>query len=125
MPFVKGQVANPKGRPKKGRALTDILTKTGSKKSIAILRDGITVYRDAKHIMAEMIWTGIATGIVTFPDGTTRKIEDFADWLSLVKFVYQHIDGPPPTQLDLTTDGQPLKAYIGITPDDWDGEGGA
>ena len=38
MPFVKGQSGNPKGRPKKGRAVSDILVEIGNERVEGVTR---------------------------------------------------------------------------------------
>lgn len=95
MTFRKGESGNAKGRPKKNRTLTDILEKAGSTKRV--YGQGVA----PKNIVAELLWQAAATGQVTFPDGTTRTL-DVQDWSAVVKFLYQQIDGPPKTEMEVT-----------------------
>lgn len=102
MPFKKGEVANPKGRPPKGRALTELLTKAGN-------RD------NRKKLLAELVWTFATTGEVTV-HGKTYKAEDIQDLLAAWKWIYQHIDGPAPSHVDVTSDGAPLNGPVIYLP---------
>jgi hypothetical protein len=90
MPFKKGQSGNPNGRPPKSRALTDLLS----------LRGGVSVTHDDKPItggelLALLLWQIACAGRATFPDGTVLEVGP-RDWLETVKWLYAHIDGPPP-----------------------------
>jgi hypothetical protein len=51
-----------------------------------------------------MVWQGLMTGEVEFPDGKTMRLAP-QDWKDFVKWLYGHIDGPPKTELDLNTNG--------------------
>jgi hypothetical protein len=112
MPWSKGKSGNPKGRPPKSRALTDVLEAAGRKKSK--LRESDAKQMQRSHILAERVWEGITTGIITFGE---RKIElDATDYIGLLKFAYTQIDGPPKAELDLTSDGEPLAIQITGVP---------
>ncbi|MBN8640132.1 MAG: hypothetical protein J0M07_32770 [Anaerolineae bacterium] len=112
MPWSKGKSGNPKGRPPKSRALTDVLEAAGRKKGKLLASDAKQMQR--AHILAERVWEGITTGIITFDE---RKIElDATDYIGLLKFAYTQIDGPPKSELDLTSDGEPLAIQITGVP---------
>jgi len=101
--WEKGQSGNPKGRPPKSRALTALLEKAGSK---TIDVNGKRVA--GKRWLAQAVWEGVTTGAVEFPneDDKPKTLElGPQDWLALMKWVYQHIDGPPKNQLELTGEG--------------------
>jgi hypothetical protein len=102
MPWIKGQSGNPKGRPPKERALTSILEKAGSK---TLEYEGKRI--SSKRLVARLVWSGSTTGKLAFPDGNTIELT-YDDWIELVKFIYQHIDGPPKAELDVTSGGERL-----------------
>lgn len=89
MTFKPGQSGNPKGRPKKDRALTAILERAGSR---TVEIDGKAV--SGRQLMARQVWEGITTGEVTFPGGKKLQLSP-QDWKDFVKWAYSHIDGPP------------------------------
>jgi hypothetical protein len=100
--FQPGQSGNPRGRPKKDRALTDILERAGSK---TVDIDGTNV--SGRRLLARMVWQGLMTGEVEFPDGKTMRLAP-QDWKDFVKWLYGHIDGPPKAELDITSDGKQI-----------------
>lgn len=110
-----GQSGNPAGRPPKSRALTAILEAAGNK---TVQDADKRVAR--KRLLARMLWEISTTGKTRMPDGTVLILEP-AEWLTLVKFIYSHIDGPPKSEIDVTSGGERIKGYVGITPDDWPG----
>ena len=103
--WKQGQSGNPAGRKPKGRALAEILQKAGGKTHKV---DGKNMA--ARQVVAQMLWQLAATGQAQFPDGSSVVMGRVAldDWLAVVKFIYQHIDGPARTEVDLTSGGAPL-----------------
>ncbi len=118
MPWVKGQSGNPRGRPPKGRALTEILKKAGSK---TLEVHGKRLSR--KRLVADLLWQAAAAGRVVFPDGRTLEVS-FADWFDVVKFIYSHVDGPPKVSMELTgEDGGPIPVSVIEVVKDYGGIG--
>lgn len=100
--FQPGQSGNIKGRPPKKRALTEILERAGGR---SVNHDGRRVA--GRRALAAMVWEGLLTGVVSFPDGKSIRLGP-ADWKDLVKWLYTHIDGPPSVKMDITSAGERL-----------------
>ena len=96
MPQKAGQSGNPNGRPKKNRALTEILTRQGGR----TVEDVDGKRRGGKRIMARALWDIAATGRTVLPGDPPLPLEvSPQDWIGIVKWIYQHIDGPAVTRL--------------------------
>lgn len=116
----KGTTNNPRGRPPKGRALSEILEKAGSK---TVEVDGKRVA--GKQLVARMAWELVATGKTTFADGRVIKA-DFREWFEAVKWVYAQIDGPPKQAFEVAGEGggpiQVIEVVGGTGDEDETGE---
>lgn len=60
-----------------------------------------------KRLMARYLWEAITTGQIVFPDGKVIELSP-DDVLAIIQFIYKHIDGPPPQNIDLTTKGESI-----------------
>ena len=103
--WKKGQSGNPRGRPPKGRALTEILEKAGG----STLEDFDGKRRSGKRIAARLVWEGLSTGALTFPGGKKLILSPEA-WFDVLKWVYAQVDGPPKHLVDVTTNDESLNA---------------
>ena len=88
--WKKGVSGNPKGRPPKGRALTEILKVSLDKK---VLGKGARRARiRAKTRLAEMAIEGLISGEIEFGNGKKIKLSA-SDWKDMMKWIYTHVDG--------------------------------
>ena len=121
-PFQPGQSGNPKGRPPKERALTDLLEKFGNK---TVEIDGKKVA--GKRILSKLLWELVIYGRAKLPKNEegqeiTMRITSAKEWLDIAKQIYSQIDGAPKGELDLTTDGEPLAGFVRIIKHEDDGD---
>lgn len=86
--FQPGQSGNPKGRPKKDRALTTLLEAAGTR--MVATDDGRMQLR---KIAIANIWDAVTRGRVRFLDGYEMPLHA-KDYVELIKFLFTHIDGP-------------------------------
>jgi len=93
----KGKSNNPRGRPPKSRALTEILERAGSK---TLEVDGKKI--SSKQLVARLAWELVTTGQVALPepDAPRTLVADMDDWLAAVKWIYAQVDGPPKQELE-------------------------
>ena len=106
-PWKAGQSGNPNGRPLKNRALTEILQKAGSKTVLDC--DGKR--RSGKRVLTRLVWEIALQSETTLPNGNVLKASP-SDWFGIVKWIYAQIDGPPKSELDVTSDGEPVKVTM-------------
>lgn len=102
-----GQSGNPKGRPPKARALTEILERAGS---ATVEVEGKRI--SGKRLVARLVWEALTTGVLSLPiepgAPPVRRVIGSDEWITLAKWVFAQIDGPPVAQMDLTSAGQPM-----------------
>jgi hypothetical protein len=84
-----------RGRPPKSRALTDILNQTLHQ---PVEYQGTML--SGVEVIAAMLRDYIITGKVQFPDGTVTKSYSLTDWIGAVKWIYDHIDGVAPRDVE-------------------------
>ncbi len=97
-----GQSGNPKGRPPKKSALTEVLKMKGEA-IVARGNEEIT----AKDALAQAVWGLILTGEVWL-SGRRLEVESVTEWASVVKWLYGHMD----TKRDETEDGTVMEVRV-------------
>ena len=106
MTFKKGEITNPRGRPRKGRALTEILERVGGEEvELAYAtEDGGTAISKVipNEVIARMVWQGLITRELMFPGDTEAVKICVAEWMELLKFVYKHVDGTADRNVDVS-----------------------
>jgi hypothetical protein len=90
MAAPRGNKNNPNGRPPKSKALSNMLETSLGKTR---LYNGKSV--SGKRILADMVSNAIIIGRVQFPEDTEVSIISVKDWIELVKWIYERIDGKP------------------------------
>jgi hypothetical protein len=85
--WKKGQSGNPKGRPPKNRALTQLLKDCAQDK--VVIDDEHLTYQ---KLLSRRVWEFVSTGQVSLSDGTLQA-SNIADWIAMVKWLYTHVDG--------------------------------
>lgn len=101
--FQPGRSGNPKGRPPKKRALTNLLERGGNAKYGQV--DPVA----AKRLFAQRVWEGLVTGRIKFDDHTVIDL-DAQSYIALAKLVLVQVDGPPRAEVDVTSEGKALKS---------------
>lgn len=112
-----GVSGNPNGRPPKRRALTELLNvASGRRISYGLDHKSKT---SRKRFLAEAVWRLLTEGEVEFTNGEKLKLNG-REYVQLVQWLYNHMDGPPRLDMDLSTLGEQLafKVYAGIDEDE-------
>ena len=121
-PWKPGQSGNPKGRPPKGRVLTDVLAKEINKVVTATGGERIS----GKRLLARAVAEGLLTGKIVLPVGVADesgavKVKVYEvkgdGWIDLLKWLYAQVDGPPKAQLELSGDTKYPLAVVYVN--DW------
>lgn len=98
--WKSGQSGNPRGRPPKEQALTSILSMVGEE--VSNLTPGSPKQYAYKEILAHYIWQAAIFGRFKFRDGREIIFDEAGDWLNLVKWLYERIDGAPQASVAIT-----------------------
>lgn len=100
MGLPKGRTNNPNGRPKKGRALAELMNAHLSEEI-----GGVTTKQD----ITQRAISALRTGYMVFEGATkskTRRVKmSTKEWIDLYKFVAVHLDGPAKQELMLSHGG--------------------
>ena len=88
--WIKGQSGNLRGRPPKNRSLSAILAAKSDEQT-----DGST----NKELLARRLWQFAISGEVELGD-RKLKAESASQWLTAVRWIYYHLDGPAPSLED-------------------------
>jgi hypothetical protein len=83
-----GQSGNPKGRPRKKQALTEMLRLRGQQ----MVQVG-ELEISAQEALADAVWQFVATGEVQFKKRTLRAA-NVAEWTNVVRWLYTHTEPP-------------------------------
>ena len=83
-----GESGNPKGRPPKPRALTELLRLRGEDVSV-IGSEAVS----QKDILAKAVWQFVTTGEVWLA-GRRLTAENITEWASVVKWLYGYMEPP-------------------------------
>lgn len=107
MRFQPGQSGNPRGRPPKSRALTEILKRAGGRG----VTDADGKRRSSRRVMARCLWELAATGRTTLAGEPplALQVDGPGDWFRIVQWLYEHIDGKPVAAMDVTSGGRPIE----------------
>jgi hypothetical protein len=66
--------------------------------------------------LSTMVWDGITTKEIVFADGKTFEVTDIKEWMALVRFVANHLDGPVNPNA-VAGSMNFYKVYVGFDPD--------
>ncbi|MEX2444492.1 MAG: DUF5681 domain-containing protein [Alkalispirochaeta sp.] len=101
--FVRGQSGNPRGRPKKGQALTEILEKHAKKRDVEF--HGRNISR--KEALSQKLWSLALSGDV-----------------AAIRYIFDRIDGRPRQDMDLNAEIDTPSGVLVVPgtldPEDWD-----
>ena len=65
-----------------------------------------------RDILATILWDIATQGFAQFADGTELRPESYSDWLSTVKYIASHLDGPVAGEEGSGTNV--FKVYVGV-----------
>ena len=68
-----------------------------------------------RDILATILWDIATNGVAILADGTEFRPESYADWLSTVKYLATHIDGPVAGEDGMAANV--FKVYVGVNVD--------
>ena len=101
MAWQPGQSGNPKGRPKKDKALTAVLSNAAASSLTYYDENGKKKTRRRADIIGEMVLEGVIFGKITFrkesedDDEITLELTS-NDWRNLVQWYFNRVEGLAP-----------------------------
>lgn|SRR3990167_309066 len=109
---LSGDVVDGKSSVGIRRAISDALRKAGDSQAFIQAMGRKMSYREYLGIM---VWDLLSNGEFLFADGTKLQLSDTSEWVALLKFVANHMDGPVTgdTNIGLNI----FKVYMGIDQD--------
>jgi len=69
----------------------------------------------SKDVLATILWDIATNGSAFYADGTEIRPESYSDWLSTVKYIASHLDGPVAGEDGMGTNV--FKVYVGVKVD--------
>jgi hypothetical protein len=94
------------------RQIADLMNRIGENQIFVTPMNKMMTY---KEYLAVMLWDLATEGQFNFSDGVRVMIEDVDQWLSVVKFIATHLDGP--AGRDLTVTANVFKIYNNVDVD--------
>ena len=88
---LSGDVVDGKSSVGIRRAISDALRKAGDSQAFIQAMGRKMSYREYLGIM---VWDLLSNGEFLFADGTKLQLSDTSEWVALLKFVANHMDGP-------------------------------
>ncbi len=97
MKWQPGQTGNPNGRPKRGRALAEIIDAELSTKNGDV---------EVRRVIIQRAISALTTGYMEFPGKRSRKTKlTPRDWTDLFKYITTHLDGPAKMEIITSAGG--------------------
>lgn len=94
--FKPGQSGNPRGRPKKGTTLTDLLEKKGCMVDVTMTEDGREVKISRREALADKMWRAALAD----PNGAAAR------------YIFDRIDGRPIETVRGDPEGAPIVVHF-------------
>jgi hypothetical protein len=117
--WKKGQSGNPKGRPKDGESWAAIIKAVGDMYPADILAF-IGEKNDLGRMLKQLPQDVQMKYLVTARVFSSLMFEPSS---SLWKELMERAEGKVGDKLDVTSGGEKIKGYIGISPEEWDKDG--
>ena len=100
------------GPPPNDPAIRQIATLLGDQAREMILNESNFKSMSYQECLSMMVWDLATFGEMHFADGRSMRCEDFSEWMAIVKFLANHLDGP--AGKDVTAGVNIFKMYLGV-----------